>query len=147
MTVKLPYMNEIFHIWRLYNKGLMPFAAESGLAKGQGQTMILDALAHKDGCIQRELAERSGHEPATITTALSDMEQKGLIERRGRPNDRRIYAIYLTESGKRVSDRVLGEFNRFCEETVLDGFTDKEKAQLLSYLERMHYNLAGRDVN
>lgn len=146
MITKLPYMKLIARLAHRYNRAMGPCVVENGLAKGQGQSMILDNLAKRDGCIQRELAQRTGMEPASITAALSDMEQKGLIERRSSAEDRRVYTIHLTERGKEVSDRVLGEYNRVCEQVVLRGFSEKEKETLLDYLKRMNRNITDNEM-
>jgi MarR family transcriptional regulator, organic hydroperoxide resistance regulator len=65
-----------------------------------GQDMLLLQLWPEEGLTQSELAERLYIQPATVTKTLQRMEQTGLIERRGDPEDQRVSRVYLTEQGR-----------------------------------------------
>src|SRR5688572_21982118 len=65
-----------------------------------GQDMLLLQLWPEEGLTQTELAERLYIQPATVTKTLKRMEQTGLIERRGDPEDQRVSRVYLTEQGR-----------------------------------------------
>lgn len=106
----------------------------------RSQPWILDFLAENDGCIQRRLADRAHFDPASITSALVRMEEQGLVRRESVPGDRRALRVYLTEEGRR-KQRYVQEVFGDAEETALNGFTAQERAQLCSYLQRIHDNL------
>ena len=65
-----------------------------------GQDMLLLQLWPEEGLTQSELAERLSVQPATVTKTLQRMEQTGLVERRGDPDDHRLSRVYLTDQGR-----------------------------------------------
>lgn len=64
----------------LFQKSLAASVRDTGLTPGQPK--ILDYLINHDGAIQREIAVSCHIEPASLTTILNGMENKGYIERR-----------------------------------------------------------------
>lgn len=105
-----------------------------------GQPKILEYLFEHDGSVQKEIAMACRIEPATVTSLLSRMEKKGLIERRIRNDNRRYLYVFLTDKGKYKADYVKKAFDSL-EGIVLNDFTDKEKKQFIEYLKRANKNL------
>ena len=68
---------------------------------------ILRALYDQDGQHASELARAVGRAATSFTPNLDKLQNKGLIERRADPADRRAVRIYLTESGKNCKKSVL----------------------------------------
>ena len=68
---------------------------------------ILRALYDQDGQHASELARAVGRAATSFTPNLDKLQNKGLIERRADPADRRAVRIYLTESGKNCKKAVL----------------------------------------
>jgi len=68
---------------------------------------ILRALYEQDGQHASELARAVGRAATSFTPNLDKLQNKGLIERRPDPNDRRAVHIYLTEKGRRHEADVL----------------------------------------
>lgn len=68
---------------------------------------ILRALYEKDGQHASELSQAVGRAATSFTPNLDKLENKGLIERRPDPSDRRAVGIYLTEEGHARRDVVL----------------------------------------
>ncbi len=66
----------------------------------------LMALWQENGLKSSELASRAGLEPSSITGLVDRMEKDGLVERRSDSADRRVFHIYLTETGHNVKDPV-----------------------------------------
>jgi len=60
---------------------------------------VLARLWEAQGRTQRELADCTCKDVATITRMLDVMEQKGLIRRERDPADRRVCRLFLTEAG------------------------------------------------
>ncbi|MCP2340331.1 MarR family winged helix-turn-helix transcriptional regulator [Actinomadura rupiterrae] len=69
------------------------------------QAGLLRMLKANPGGSQRELADRLGMPPSRFVPFVDKMEQRGLVERRRNPDDRRLHALYLTEAG----ESLLGE--------------------------------------
>lgn len=60
---------------------------------------LLRLLAESGGASQRELGQLLRITPNRMVALVDDLEQKGLVERRPHPVDRRAYAVTLTAAG------------------------------------------------
>jgi DNA-binding MarR family transcriptional regulator len=63
------------------------------------QLMVLQAIDTLGTVAIARLAEAVSLSQATVTTIIDRLEQRGLVERRRSPEDRRVVNAYLTESG------------------------------------------------
>lgn len=68
---------------------------------------ILRALYDEDGQHASELAQAVGRAATSFTPNLDKLQDKGLIERRPDPGDRRAVRIHLTKLGQEKRDDVL----------------------------------------
>ena len=100
------------------------------------QAGLLRAIAAGPGRSQQALAQHLGT-PATRLVALVDgLEQRGLVERRRNPDDRRLYAVHLTDAGRRFM-KELARVAREHDDALLDGLDTGERAQLHDLLTRV----------
>ena len=105
-----------------------------------GQPKVLDYLKDHDGAIQKDIAIACQIEPATITSVLLGMENKGLIVRKTLNNNRRSLYVYLTDEGRSLANRVELEFNHI-ESKALWGFSEEEKSVLNALMVRIKNNM------
>lgn len=138
----LHYLLMINHL--AFQKNLLTSIKDTKLTLGQPK--ILDYLKDHDGAIQKEIALACQIEPATITSVLLGMENKGLIVRKTLNDNRRNLYVYLTDTGKELAQRVNSEFNNI-EEKALKGFSQHEKDVLQSLMIRIKKNMSGDDFN
>ena len=68
---------------------------------------VLRALYEQDGQHASELARAVGRAATSFTPNLDKLQDKGLIERRPDPGDRRAVRIHLTEAAYDIQDRVM----------------------------------------
>jgi DNA-binding MarR family transcriptional regulator len=68
---------------------------------------ILRALYERDGQHASELARAVGRAATSFTPNLDKLQQKGYVERRPDPTDRRAVHIYLTDLAERHRKEVL----------------------------------------
>ena len=136
MKETLHYLLMFDHL--MVQKALLSSVKDTGLTPGQPK--ILDYLLHHDGSIQKEIAIFCHIEPASLTTILNGMENKGYIERKTIDNNRRSLHVYLTETGKKYADRLNLEFARI-ESDALKGFDEKDTQQLYDLLNRVYQNM------
>ena len=136
MKETLHYLLMFDHL--MVQKALLSSVKDTGLTPGQPK--ILDYLLHHDGAIQIEIAIFCHIEPASLTTILNGMENKGYIERKTIDNNRRSLHVYLTETGKKYADRLNLEFARI-ESDALKGFDEKDTQQLYDLLNRVYQNM------
>ena len=113
-------------------------------AKGLGLTRshwhALAFLSRNEGIHQGGLAEIMEIEPITLVRILDKLEERGLIERRQHPSDRRVWVLYLQDAARPLLEdmRVIGDAARG---DALAGVTDAEREQLMKTLTQMKTNL------
>ena len=78
------------------------------------------------------LADRLGVDASYVTTIADQLEERGLIERRPHPADRRIKSLALTAEGRRLRERIEGEL--WTDVPILDALTATERQQLQAIL-------------
>lgn len=75
---------------------------ESGLSRSQSFTLAYLDENQDRGVIARELAEMSGTTPASVTSLLQGLEERGYITREPSPTDSRVKLIRTTAAGSQV---------------------------------------------
>jgi DNA-binding MarR family transcriptional regulator len=86
---------------------------------------VLTRLHVQQGMNQRELSERMLKGRPNMTRILNLLEKHGYIERRPDNSDRRIFRIFLTESGLRVQEELTPIFTKHLDE-LLYGIFDHD---------------------
>jgi len=66
------------------------------------QAGILRVISREPGQSQQALSSRLGLLPSRVVAFIDDLEQRGYIERRRNPNDRRLHALHLTPHGEEL---------------------------------------------
>lgn len=123
-----------FHAQRSY---LRPSVTELGL--GTGQPKLLTYLSKRGPCSQKELASYFEIDPAAVCRMLDTLERNGFVTRLAGP-DRRGGQVQLTDAGRQVQ-LAWTERCRSMEQTMLQGFSEAEKAAFSDYLSRAYRNL------
>ncbi len=70
------------------------------------QTGLLIELYEKDGISQKSLSEQALKDQANTTRMLKRLIDKGLIERRNSPADKRLNLVYLTDKGRKLVETI-----------------------------------------
>lgn len=73
---------------------------------------------------QRELAGCLGYDASHITGIVDGLEERGLVQRRGDPADRRVKQLVLTDEGRKVVHRLNQRLRRG---TALEGLTAEDR--------------------
>jgi len=97
---------------------------------------VLVALAARNGQSQRELAARLNIHRNVMVNLIDTLETDGLVQRRPHPDDRRAFAITLTERGSRLLP-TLDRSARVLEDTVTAELSTSERDVLRSLLQRI----------
>ena len=99
-------------------------------------------LVHEvEGLSQNVVADRLQIPQSTLVSLIDHMEERGLVERRPDPHDRRARTLHLTEKGTALmldSTRVATDLEF---EVICSDFTAKERLDLLAGLQRVAVNL------
>jgi DNA-binding MarR family transcriptional regulator len=100
------------------------------------QAGVLRRLGQFPGQSQRGLADALGMHAPRLVVLIDDLEGRGLVTRARDPDDRRNYAISLTDKGSRALAK-LAEVAREHELTITAALDDPERAQLRELLGRL----------
>src|ERR1700755_3422092 len=111
-----------------------PAPAEYGLHPMHfGMLTVLDA----DSPIsQHDLSQRTGVDPSSMVARMDVLEERGLVERRRKADDRRAYEIRLTDKGRTVLGELRGVAAQHMER-MLAPLGPDERKQLNELLRRI----------
>ena len=91
-------------------------------------------IASRDGCLQKELADALGIQPAAVTGLVDRMAAAGLVQRRPCPEDGRAQRLHLTAAGRRIAARAVPGVAAM-QAALTTGFSDDELAVVQRFLE------------
>jgi DNA-binding MarR family transcriptional regulator len=83
-----------FHLARRFSAQLAPLGLEPR------HVGMLTRLAANEGRSQQAIGEMIGLNATRMVFLVDELEQRGLVERRRNPADRRSHALYLTDQGR-----------------------------------------------
>ncbi|MFJ6323760.1 MULTISPECIES: MarR family transcriptional regulator [unclassified Rhizobium] len=134
-----PTLGFVLHdVARLLRKRFEQRAKDLGLTRSQWQTLAY--LANNEGIHQAGLAEMLEIEPITLVRILDKLSERGLVERRQHPSDRRSWLLYMREEARPLIDamRDIGEQTR---REALEGVPQEDRERLHELLILMKSNL------
>jgi DNA-binding MarR family transcriptional regulator len=97
---------------------------------------ILRVLSRSAGLSQQELASRLNMHPSRLVGLVDELETSGFVKRQENADDRRTYALHLTDEG----EAILGEIGRVAREhqdSLLSSLGKEERDQLAALLQRI----------
>jgi DNA-binding MarR family transcriptional regulator len=97
---------------------------------------ILRAVSASGGISQQALADHLRILPSRLVILIDQLEERGMLERRADPADRRSYALHLTEQGSETL-KSIGRLARDHQEALLVTLTTDERETLASLLRRV----------
>jgi DNA-binding MarR family transcriptional regulator len=100
------------------------------------QAGLLRAVAVEPGRSQQAIARQLGTPATRLVALVDDLERRGLVQRRRNPDDRRLYAVDLTEAGRALMARI-GRVAREHDDALLDGLDPAERERLRELLSRI----------
>lgn len=100
------------------------------------QTGLLRAIAASPGESQQAVAQLLGTPPSRLVGLVDSLADRALVERRRNPGDRRLHALYLTEDGEALIERI-NSVGREHDEAILRSLDAEERARLRTLLLRV----------
>lgn len=98
-----------------------------------------DALANLyvgDGITQQELAEHLLVTKGNVTGLINRLSDRGLVERRNHPSDRRANTVFLTSKGRAVAKQAL-EVQRHVIDDTMGALSQADREQLRGLISRV----------
>src|SRR6476646_4094764 len=115
---------------RLEPLGLTPF-----------HWVVLCCLWEEDGLATSSISEKLQQVGGTLTGVLDRMEERGLIRRERDCHDRRVWRIWLTESGQQLQE-VLPPIAVEIRDQALVGISPADRQHLSDLLNRVILNIS-----
>lgn len=107
-------------------------------SEGKGsQKRVLIILRESGSMTQKELTDRLGVQPGSVSEVLGKLEAAGLIRRVPNGTDRRTTDICLTEAGEVAAEDAYTQRQQR-HQLMFSSLTDQEKDQLLLLLEKLN---------
>jgi DNA-binding MarR family transcriptional regulator len=100
------------------------------------QTGLLRAVAVAPGQSQQALARHLGTPPSRLVALVDGLDERGLLERRRNPDDRRLHALHITGAGQEVLRRI-GEVARAHDDELCAALSSRERTTLAELLARI----------
>ncbi len=106
------------------------------------QFNILNLLeGASDGLTQIELSRLLIMHRSNVTGLVDRLEQRGLLQRKENPDDRRVYRVVLTGKGRRLISEILPEYYSAAE-AIWGKIPAKRANELARELEALNENIA-----
>jgi DNA-binding MarR family transcriptional regulator len=100
------------------------------------QTGLLRAVAVAPGQSQQALARHLGTPPSRLVALVDGLDERGLLERRRNPDDRRLHALHLTDAGRDTLRRI-AEVGQAHNDEMCAALTAEERTTLTALLARI----------
>lgn len=101
-----------------------------------GQFGVVSLIGANPGLTQSALARAVGIERSTMVAVIDTLQERGMVERKPSPVDRRSYALVLTGNGENLMERLL-PMVRAHERNVARNLSVAEKERLIELLMRL----------
>lgn len=123
---------------RLMRRRFDERARSSGATGPQWRTLKI--LQRREGLHQGQIAELLEVEPITCSRMIDRLVEAGLVERRGDPDDRRAWRIFLTDKARPILDDLHMIASGMIED-ALQGLDARQRDTLVESLNVIRSNL------
>ena len=110
--------------------------AMSALDLEPRQFLLLRFVARLEGRSQQAVGEILNIPPSRMVALIDDLEQRGFLERRANPADRRARALHLTAAGRRMLGRAMRRATEH-EQTIGATLSAEERRELVRLLQAL----------
>ena len=118
-------------------------ATEDVIGMRLKQLIALDHLRDSESCLQQGLGQTLMLDPNNCVLLLNDLDERGYVERRRDPADRRRHIVEITPAGVAALEEAERKLETL-EDEVLGNLSQAERAQLHGLLAKA---MAGQDLD
>jgi DNA-binding MarR family transcriptional regulator len=97
------------------------------------QVVVLRMVAAEQGRTQRSLGPALGVPDSRIVALIDGLEERRLLKRRPKPDDRRAYALHLTAAGQVMLAKAMA-LSVEHESAIAEGLTESQRVTLIELL-------------
>ncbi len=97
---------------------------------------VLNLVDAAEGQSQQAIGAAIEVPPSRMVALVDELEERGLVERRPHPSDRRVRALYLTAKGRRALARGR-QIAKEHEESLTHGLSAADRKRLVDLLQKM----------
>ncbi|HEY2767673.1 MAG TPA: MarR family winged helix-turn-helix transcriptional regulator [Solirubrobacteraceae bacterium] len=97
---------------------------------------LLRSVGSREGASQQATGERLGIPPSRMVALVDTLEERGLLQRRPSPSDRRAHALYQTARGKRLLAKATAVAAAL-EGELTEDLDAEQRARLMAQFDRM----------
>lgn len=130
-------------LWRTFRAASA--YAEQDITRSLGMCLsdfaILEVLLHKGPQPVNGIGQRVQLTSGSITTAVDRLEQRGLVERRSSPDDRRARIVHLTADGESLIRKAFVK-HEAAMERIAEGMPATEREALAELMKKLGYRAA-----
>lgn len=141
LTNFAPYLMN--RIMGRYNAGFREEMAGMGLTTPKARALAV--LTVVDGPLIRELAVYTVVEQSTLSRALDQMQEGGLIRRETDAADSRAVRIYITETGRAAFEELWPHMAE-AQARMFRGIPDDERRAFVATLQKMLVNIRKHEI-
>ena len=105
----------------------------------ESQLNILDALYHLGPMCQKDLGKKLLKSGGNITMVIDNLEKRNLVKRERGKEDRRLFNVYLTESGRNLFEKIFPEYLNSVLR-AMNILTDSEQTELQRLCKKIGLN-------
>ncbi|HSM67650.1 MAG TPA: MarR family transcriptional regulator [Ilumatobacteraceae bacterium] len=105
------------------------------------QASLIGYVAEFGATTQTELADHLGIGRAQIGSVIDRLQARGLVERRPKPDDRRVWLVAITAEGREMAKRI-AEVDEVLRAELRRGIGREERQALAWVMTRLQQNLA-----
>src|SRR5689334_171062 len=106
------------------------------LGIGFSDFLVLELLLHKGPTPVNTIGAKVRLTSGSITTAVDRLERKGLVERRGHPEDRRTRMVHLTAAGRDLISCAFAQHEAAMERATA-GLSPQEREEAVRLLKKL----------
>jgi DNA-binding MarR family transcriptional regulator len=142
-ATKTPQTTGTMGLLSQLNRVVYRRATEDVLGIKLKQLIALEILARNEGCLQQELGATLMVDANNCVLLLNDLDDRGYVERRRDPRDRRRHIVVITPAGLKALSRAEGELEAL-EGEVLVNLDQADRDALRDLLARA---MVGQDAS
>ena len=128
-----------YHIRRAYSYFFRIFSTYGKQFKVRSQQATILTLAKfNPGISPATVADANDIERSLVAKLITELEQRGFLERRSSSTDRRSKSLYITKSGARFLKGMMETFSREMEPELTRNLSVPEKRTLIRLLTKIY---------